>query len=116
MNREPALSKSRYVSGAQCHLRLWYDTYERHLAAPPDEALEAVFETGHEVGELACRRIPGGRLVAHDHRHIPEALEETRRIVEAGDAPALFEAAFRHRRVLVRADIVERLPDRKSVV
>ena len=110
MTREPALSKSRYVSGAQCHLRLWYDSYERHLAAPPDEALEAVFETGHEVGELACKRIPGGRLVAHDHRHIPEALAETRRVIETGSAPALFEAAFRHRGVLVRADIVERLP------
>ncbi len=110
MNREPALSKSRYVSGTQCHLRLWYDCYERHLATPPDEALEAVFDTGHEVGELACRRIPGGHLVAHDHRHIPEALEETCRVIEAGSGPALFEAAFRHCGVLVRADIVERLP------
>ena len=111
MTGEPALSKSRYISGAQCHLRLWYDCYERHLAAPPDEALRAVFETGHEVGELACARIPGGHLVAHDHRHIPEALEEPCRIIEAGNAPALFEAAFRHRGVLVRADMIERLPD-----
>ncbi len=110
MTGEPALSKSRYISGAQCHLRLWYDAYERHLATPPDEALRAVFDTGHEVGELACRRIPGGHLVAHDHRHIPEALEETRRVIEAGRAPALFEAAFRHRGVLVRADMIERLP------
>ncbi len=110
MTAAPALSKSRYISGAQCRLRLWYDCYERDLAAPPDEALRAVFETGHEVGELACKRIPGGHLVAHDHRHIPEALEETRRVIGAGNAPALFEAAFRHRGVLVRADIVERLP------
>ena len=110
MTEHPALSKSRYISGAQCHLRLWYDCYERDLAAPPDEALRAVFDTGHEVGELACARIPGGHLVAHDHRHIPEALEETRRVIEAGNAPALFEAAFRHRGVLVRADMIERLP------
>ncbi len=110
MTTAPALSKSRYIYGAQCHLRLRYDAYERDLAAPPDEALRAVFDTGHEVGELACKRIPGGYLVAHDHRHIPEALEETRRVVGAGNAPALFEAAFRHRGVLVRADMIERLP------
>ncbi len=110
MTAEPTLSKSRYISGAQCRLRLWYDCYERGLAAPPDEALRAVFDAGHEVGELACKRIPGGHLVAHGHRRIPEALEETRRVIAAGSAPALFEAAFRHRGVLVRADIIERLP------
>ncbi len=110
MTRESALSKSRYISGTQCHLRLWYDSYRRDLAAPADDALQAVFEAGHEVGELACRRIRGGHLVAHDHRHVGQALEETRRVLEAGTAPALFEAAFRHRGVLVRADIIERLP------
>ena len=110
MSDAPRLSKSRYVSGTQCHLRLWYDTHRRDLAAAPGEVLQAVFETGHEVGEAACRRFPGGYLVAHDHRHIPQALEETRQVIEAGTVPALFEAAFEHERVLVRADVIERLP------
>ena len=110
MINKPRLSKSRYISGAQCHLRLWYDSYARDLAPAPDEALQAIFDTGHEVGEMACRRFPGGLLVAHDYRHVPEALEETRQIVAAGSAPALFEAAFEHERVLVRADVIERLP------
>ena len=106
----PSLSKSRYLSGDQCHLRLWYDSYERNLAPPPDDTLQAVFDTGHEVGELACERHPGGHSVGHDHRHVREALEETRQVLQAGAAPALFEAAFRHEGVLVRADIIERLP------
>ena len=106
----PSLSKSRYLSGDQCHLRLWYDSNERDLAPPPDDTLQAVFDTGHEVGELACERHPGGHSVGHDHRHVREALEETRQVIQAGAAPALFEAAFRHRGVLVRADIIERLP------
>ena len=110
MNDRSRLSKSRYISGTQCHLRLWYDTHRRDLATAPGEALQAVFETGHEVGEAACRRFPGGHLVAHDHRHVPQALEETRQVVEAGVAPAVFEAAFEHERVLVRADVIERLP------
>ena len=106
----PSLSKSRYLSGDQCHLRLWYDSYERHLSPPPDDTLQAVFDTGHEVGELACQRHPGGHSVGHDHRHVREALEETHQVLRAGVAPALFEAAFRHKGVLVRADIIERLP------
>ena len=79
------------------------------LRPAPSEALQAVFETGHEVGEVACRRFPGGHLVAHDHLHVPQALEETRQVIEAGVAPAVFEAAFEHERVLVRADVIERL-------
>ena len=107
----PRLSKSRYLSGAQCHLRLWYETYRPDLESAPDDVLHAVFDTGHEVGRTACRRYPGGHAVTHDHRHIPEALKETRSVVEAGSTPALFEAAFEHEGVLVRADVIERLPE-----
>ena len=110
MRGRPSLSKTRFVAGTQCHLRLWYDSYARDLAAPADEALQAIFDTGQEVGELACRRYPGGHLVAHDHRHVREALDETREVLDAGTAPALFEAAFAHEGVLVRADVIERLP------
>ena len=111
MTARPGLSKSRYIAGSQCHLRLWYESYARELAAAPDESLQAVFDTGHEVGEMACRRYPGGHLVAHDHRHVPQAVAETRRVIDAGSAPALFEAAFEHAHVLIRADVLERLPD-----
>ena len=110
MTTRPRLSKSRYIAGTQCHLRLWYESYARELASAPDDALQAIFDTGHEVGEVACRRYPGGYRVAHDHRHIPQALSETRQVIRAGTAPALFEAAFEHERVLVRADVLERLP------
>ena len=111
MTTRPGLSKSRFIAGSQCHLRLWYESYARELAAAPDESLQAVFDTGHEVGEMACRRYPGGHLVAHDHRHVPQAVAETRRVIDAGSAPALFEAAFEHAHVLIRADVLERLPD-----
>ena len=77
----------------------------------PTTSLQAVFDTGHEVGRTACRLYPGGHAVSHDHRHIPEALDETRSVVEAGSAPAIFEAAFEHEGVLVRADVIERLPE-----
>ena len=98
------------MSGAQCHLRLWYDSRTPNLAPDADDTLQAIFDTGHEVGELACKRYSGGHFVAHDYRHVADALEETRQVIDGGSAPALFEAAFVHRDVLVRADILERLP------
>ena len=110
MTRLTRLSKSRYMSGDQCHLKLWHDTYARDLEAEPGDTLKAVFATGHEVGEMACRRYPGGHLVAHDHRHTAEALAETRQLLDAGTASALFEPAFIHQGVLVRTDVLERLP------
>ena len=91
--------------------RLWYDTFAPTLAGAPDEVAKAAFDTGREVGEAVRRRYPGGLRVGHDHRHLEQALEETRRLIASGAAPALFEAAFEHRGVLVRADVLERLPE-----
>ena len=105
------LSKSRFMAGQQCHLRLWYDIHERHLMPPISEAQQAIFDTGHEVGDLARERYPSGHLVAHDYRNIPAALAETRHLVESGSAPALFEPAFQHDNVLARVDVLERIPD-----
>ena len=107
----PRLSKSTYLTGNQCHLRLWRDFHARHLSAPVGDALQIIFESGHEVGELACRRYPGGHLIAHDHHHVPKALAETQRVLVDGMAPAIFEGAFEHEHVLVRPDVLERLPD-----
>ncbi|MDE2686144.1 MAG: DUF2779 domain-containing protein [Chloroflexota bacterium] len=105
------LSKSRFMAGNQCHLRLWYDVHERHLRTPVDAAQQAIFDTGHEVGDLARERYPGGHFVAQDYRNIPAALAETQRLIEADTAAALFEPAFQHDNVLARVDMLERLPD-----
>ena len=109
MSNRPTLSKSRFISGSQCHLRLWYDFHARDLASDPGTSLQAIFDTGHEVGELACKRYPGGHFVAQTHLQIAEALAETHQVLEQGNAPALFEAAFEHQGLLTRADIIERL-------
>ena len=111
MTQRPLLSKTRFISGSQCHLRLWNDTHARELASEPSATLQAIFATGQVVGELACERHLGGRLIAQDHRHTEEALKETAHALDDETCPALFEAAFVHRGVLVRADIIERLPE-----
>ena len=36
------LSKSRFMSGQQCELKLWYDAYRRDLATPPSEQQQSL--------------------------------------------------------------------------
>ena len=47
------LSKSKFLAGLQCPLRLYLLCYEPQLAEKPDEQLAALFAQGHEVGRLA---------------------------------------------------------------
>jgi hypothetical protein len=42
----PLLSKSHYLSGRQCQLKLWLECYDRELAVPVDSAIQAIFDTG----------------------------------------------------------------------
>jgi hypothetical protein len=102
------LSKSRYLSGWQCHLKLWYDCHERQWAVPADSVQLALFETGRRVGALARERYSGGQLVDFDHRHSKEALGHTARLMTDRSVPAIFEAAIEYRRVLIRVDVLRR--------
>ena len=106
----PRLSKSRYMAGKQCHLRLWNECFARELATPIDEAQQAIFDTGHEVGELAMGRYPGGVMIAEGPRELAAARERTSAVM-AGDAPAIFEAAFEHQGVTCRVDVLVRAPN-----
>ena len=104
----PRLSKTRYISGCQCHLKLWYDCYERELGVDVDAVTQAIFDTGHEVGRLARLRYPDGVLVEADHLHAQDAIAQTRALLVDEEVPAIFEAAFEYRGVLVRVDVLER--------
>ena len=46
-------------------------------------------------------------FAAQNRRQVPQALEETRSVIASGAVPALFEAAFGHRGVLVRPDVID---------
>jgi hypothetical protein len=109
----PLLSKSRFLAGLQCHLRLWHQCYNRELASDVSPAQQAIFDTGNEVGRLATDLYPGGVLIEQDHLHHNEAVEATLAAIENPDLPAIFEAGFLHDGVRVRVDILERLKEGK---
>lgn len=108
--KPPMLSKSRFLAGLQCPLRLWYQCYNRELATPVSPSQQAVFDMGHEVGRLATKIYPGGLLIEEDHLHHEAAVESTLEAMADSAVPALFEAGFVHDDVRIRVDVLERLP------
>lgn len=110
------LSKSRFLAGCQCPLRLWNDLNRRELARPWTPVEQALFERGTEVGELARARWPGGTLVGFKPWERAEAVAETRRLIDDPAVPAIYEAAIEHEGVLVRADVLARNGDSWDLV
>ena len=106
----PRLSKSKYLSGLQCLKRVYLEIHHPQLATPPDASTQAILEMGTEIGELARSRFPGGVLVTAGHRQREAALAHTAELVQDPAIPAIFEGAFLHDGVLVRVDILERVP------
>lgn len=101
----PRLSKSRILSGLQCPRRLWLETFRRDEMETSADA-QAVIDAGNELGELARELYGPGLLIGHVH-DIPTALRETESALSAsGKRQVLFEAAFQHDGVVVRADVL----------
>ena len=65
----PLLSKSRFLAGLQCPLRLWYQCFNRELATPVSPMQQSLFDTGHKVGQIATERYPSGILIEEDYMH-----------------------------------------------
>lgn len=110
------LSKSRVMSGLQCHKRLWWTVHEP--TAPelePDEALQARFDDGHLVGKVARTYVPGGVLINLPHRAYDERVSATQDAARRGE-PVIYEASFRADRVFVSVDILEREPSGAVVI
>jgi hypothetical protein len=103
------LSKSKFLAGLQCLKRLYLNIHHPQWATPPDASTQAMLEIGMEIGELARRRFPGGRLVNPGFRQREAALAETARLLADESVPAIFEGAFQHDGVTVRVDILQQI-------
>jgi hypothetical protein len=98
------LTKTDYVAGLQCPLRLWMRYHEPLSKEARVET--AAMRTGNRVGKDAHELFPGGVLVnSLDHA---KALDQTRRLMENDAVPAIFEAALEHSNARVRVDVLER--------
>jgi hypothetical protein len=98
------LSKSRYTRGLQCLKSLWLYTYRPELRDAPDASVQKRFMVGHEVGELAWELFPGGTLIPFENVSFAEQIRLTREAMKKDKV--IYEAAFRHKGVFIKADIL----------
>ena len=103
------LSKSRFLSGLQCHKRLYLEIHAPQLAAEIDDRRQSMLDMGKEMNEIAHGYFPGGVMVAENHRHSAAALEKTAALMADPNVPAIFEGVFQFEGTLVRADVLERV-------
>jgi DNA-binding sugar fermentation-stimulating protein len=103
------LSKSKYLAGLQCPLRLWHQCFNPALASSVSPSQQALFDTGHEVGQLATRLYPDGILVETDPLRHEQAVRETFAAMEDPLVRSIYEASFSYDDVRVRVDILSRL-------
>jgi predicted RecB family nuclease len=105
----PRLSKSKFLSGVQCHKRLYLEIHQPSLATPPDPSMQAILDMGTEIGILAQQRFRGGVLVKSGFRRREAAIAETAALLNDPAVSAIFEGAFEYDGVLVRVDVLERV-------
>ena len=92
----------------QCHKSLYLNRFHKNLRDPIDPSTQAVFDTGHYVGQLAQGLFPGGALArAAPPRNVRDSLLRTQALLQGG-TEVLYEAAFQHDGVLAYVDILVR--------
>jgi hypothetical protein len=135
------LSKTRLLNFLQCSKRLWLEIHRADLAEISADTRDR-FETGHQVGAIARKLYDNGTgIQIGASTNLNAALKQTQALLSnpAGESPLLrgqaalplqregegggssgsrvfFEAAFEHRGVVVRTDILERSGDRTRLV
>ena len=100
----PFLSKSKYLSGLQCHKLLWHYYNAKDEIPEVDATTQAIFDQGHIVGEYAKRLFPDGVEVGKDVKDFEQVLELSSKVTAL--RKPLFEAAFKSNNAYARADIL----------
>ena len=108
------LSKSRITAGLQCGKRLWLAVHRPELEVYSADTRRR-FAAGHGVGEVA-RELYGDGVLIGDGTSLSQALRETEHALARPGDVTLYEATFRHRGVLIRADVLERRGGRCRMV
>lgn len=100
------LSKSSFIKGLQCEKQLYLYKHHYNWQDKVGANLQAVFDRGHEVGELAQGLFPGGVDASFKSpREFRKAIQKTKDLIEKG-VKVIYEAAFIYNDVLVISDIL----------
>src|ERR1039457_3775091 len=103
-SRHQYISKSIYMIGLQCQKLIWFRYNAKDQIPAPDEATQAIFDQGTEVGELARQLFPGGMVVAPGIINPDEVIAQTQKAIQK--RRPLYEAAFVFNGGYARTDIL----------
>ncbi|MCB1175018.1 MAG: DUF2779 domain-containing protein [Leptospiraceae bacterium] len=104
------ISKSLFLRGLQCHKSLWLYKHKPEERRKPDASLQATFNAGTEVGQLAQGLFPGGVEIDFDHRNFNGMAKRTAELIEQG-CNTIYEATFIRDGILVLVDILHKSRD-----
>jgi hypothetical protein len=100
------LTKSRFLSGLQCHKRLWFEIHQ-----PLEQAIDmgAAILQGRSFDEVVQQLHPGVIVPRRDS--MPAAIAETSNLLGLGAAAptVMYQAAFRAGDLAVIADVLRRV-------
>ena len=113
MTMQNYLTKSKYLSGRQCHKRLWYEKNHPERASSLSRAQHRTFRQGKEVGERARDLFPKGILISA--RSPAKSAEQTKIAIRDG-ASCIFEASFIFDNTWVRCDILHKDGDSWNLI
>ena len=99
------LTKSKYLSGLQCHKRLWYEKNHPERATAISRSQQRIFDQSKEVGVLARDHFSEGELI--DTASPVDAVRQTEEAMRHGGS-CIFEASFAFNDILVQCDIFQK--------
>lgn len=106
--RLSASTRSRFVTGVQCHLLLWRTVNEPAAAElAKAEPTDEYVDESVRVGEIARNYLRGGVLIDVPAHQLKQRVERTKAQMESGSR-MIYEAAFGAQGVFAAIDILHR--------
>ncbi|MFM7357069.1 MAG: hypothetical protein ACKO1T_00690, partial [Sediminibacterium sp.] len=100
------LSKSTFLYGWQCSLRLWLHKFNSGAKDPVDEGQQQIFDAGTRLGILARDLFPGGQDASPPEPYqYALSVKKTAELIAAG-VTVIYEAAFQFEGLLCAVDIL----------
>jgi len=101
------LSKSKFITGQQCHKSLWLNIKGFEPTNPPDESAKDRLKAGGQVGDAAKELFPHGLEIEYLGSDFQKMCDLTKKAIDEG-ATTLYEASFIEKGVFIRVDIMNK--------
>lgn len=103
------ISKTQFLVGVQCHKALWFYRNRRDLKTETDDAQQALFDQGNEIGQLAQNYYKGGVEVENEYWDIDGAIKKTSGLIKAGKSIIYEATALSQEGIYSRIDILKKV-------